>query len=201
MDSNFGMDTNMKWVGGVAVVVILGAFVWWVNVRNDAAPRVESKNQTEITIPVSPAVAAKEIDIKNADYMLESRTVTIRDGVATETIPGSASTIKTSLLEGSAFADIDGDGKKDAVVILRDEPAGTGIFYYVSVILANSNPLLSTNAVLLGDRIRIKEIVITGNRILVTVLGRKEGEAMVVQPSVERTLMFQVVEGSLVKAQ
>ncbi len=194
------MDTKKKWAVGLITAAIIGALIWWGTTQNADAPSVEENDEMllEFNTP-KPNSLEQALDVKNADYTIESRKVAIRDGIATESNSGSASTIRTSVLEGPAFADIDGDGKKDAIAILRDEPGGTGIFYYASVLLANSNPLVSTNAVLLGDRIRIKEISFSQGKISIVILDRKEGEPMVAQPSLEKTLHLEVVEGSLVR--
>lgn len=199
MNSNGDMDTKKQLIGGIVVALIIGGIIWWGLLQNKEVSNSQVENiykealsQNTEDSPVS------FIDIKNIDYKIDSRLVKIRDGVATESLAQSGATIRTSLLEGPAFADIDLDGKKDAVVILRDEPGGTGIFYYASVVLANANPMISTNSVLLGDRIRIKEIVITGEMIKITILERLSGEAMTKEPSIEKTLLFRVVEGSLI---
>lgn len=194
------MDTKKKWIVGVITVVVIGAVIWWGTTQDAEAPNIQEGDETLLQLDTEKTTNISEsLDVKNAHYTIESRKIAIRDGIATESNPGSVSTIKTSVLEGPAFADMDGDGRKDAVAILRDEPGGTGIFYYASVLLANSNPLVSTNAILLGDRIRIKEISISGNKISIVILDRNEGEAMVTPPSLKKTINLEVVEGSLVK--
>ena len=120
------------------------------------------------------------------------------DGVVSSSVaPGSVSIVRTSVLEGPAFANVDSDGMRDAVVILRDEPGGTGIFYYVSTLLTNNGVEQSSNALLLGDRVRIKEISVEGGVISVKILERAEGEAMSVVPTVERIMKYRVNSGVL----
>lgn len=199
MNSNARMDKKRKWIIGIAVVIIaLGVFWKW---KGENIPTVQNvEGQDEKSVDSSMLTSALALDVKNADYVIGDRKVAVRDGVATEHGSSSASVVKTTILEGTAYADIDGDGKKDAVAILRDEPNKTGIFYYLTVLLANANPPMSTNAILLGDRIRIKEISITEEGIIVTILDRKEGESFQVEPTNSKTIKFNVIEGSLVEA-
>lgn len=199
MNSNARMDKKRKWIIGI-VVVIIALGVFWQRKSENVSTIQNIEKQDEKSTDLSTITSVLALDIKNADYVIANRKVAIRDGVATEHGSSSASVVKTTILEGTAFADIDGDGKKDAVAILRDEPNKTGIFYYLTVLLANANPPMSTNSILLGDRIRIKEISITTEGIIVSVLDRKEGESFQVEPTNPKTFKFNVIEGSLVEA-
>ena len=170
-------------------MVAVAGIVWYLRISSTMSDvRVES------TVPTNSLAGSGEpIDVKNANYLIESREILLEDGVASApAAPGSASIIRTSVLEGPAFADIDGDNEKDAVVILRDEPGGTGIFYFVSTLLTNNGAQRSSNSLLLGDRIRIKEIAIESGLISIKILDRASGDAMAVAPSVEKTLTFRL---------
>ena len=184
---------NRVIIGGVvALVVLILLFVWQTQLAE--APRIEdvnNGNQVPGTFPRTP------IDVKNTHYMIEARNVSLADGVAlSQAAEGSATVVRTSVLEGPAFADVDGDDLKDAVVILRDEPGGSGIFYYVSTLLSGSGGK-STNAILLGDRIRIRLIQIENRIINITISERAAGEAFAVSPTHERTLHFRINSGVL----
>lgn len=199
MNSNARMDKKRKWIIGIVVAAIASGVFW--KLKGENVSTIQSiERQDEKSTDSSMITSVLALDIKNADYVIGNRKVAIRDGVATEHGSSSASVVKTTILEGTAFADIDGDGKKDAVAILRDEPDKTGIFYYLTVLLANANPPMSTNSILLGDRIRIKEISITEEGIVVSILDRKDGESFQVEPTSSKIFKFNVIEGSLVEA-
>src|SRR3989344_5135694 len=189
------MNKKQIIIGVVILLVAVAGIVWYLRISSTMSDvRVES------TVPTNSLAGSGEpIDVKNANYLIESREILLEDGVASApAAPGSASIIRTSVLEGPAFADIDGDNEKDAVVILRDEPGGTGIFYYISTLLTNNGNEKSSNALLLGDRIRIKEISIDPGVISVKILVRKDEEAMAVAPTIEKILKFKVTAGVLV---
>lgn len=188
------MNQKQITIGVVILVILAGGIIWYSRT---------SSTMKEVKVDMSVPTNSTEslgatLDVKNAKYTIESREVILVDGVVSSSAaPGSASVIRTSVLEGPAYADIDADNKKDAVVILRDEPGGTGIFYYVAVLLTNGGEERSTNALLLGDRIRIKEIYITPGVISVKILNRAEGEVMSTAPMVEKLLKFRVNSGVL----
>lgn len=183
--------------GGSVVLVIILLILWGragTKAPIESTIVVEESNTTE---SVSNEAPSYPIDVLNATYMIDDRAITLIDG--TSSMPAaidSETVMKVSLLNGPAFADIDGDGVKDAVVILRDEPGGTGVFYFASVLLSGNQK--STNSILLGDRIRIQSIeILSGGNVTIQTLEREITDPMTTAPSVLKTRLFRVENGTL----
>lgn len=139
------------------------------------------------------------VDPSNATYTIEQRTVTLNGGVFEEpAAPGSAAKATTRLLDKRAAGDLNADGKPDAAVVLTFTGGGSGTFYYVVALLGTgAGKSVSTNAVLLGDRILIDAVSIAGGKISVDLLDRRAGEPMSTAPSVKLTRVFQLQNGAL----
>lgn len=194
------MKGKEVWIGVVGVLIILGAVWWSRNHRSIPTPATVSETQTSDTNQVDQRVvtdSASNLDVRNMTYMIDGTSITLIDGVAQSAIENSSAKHITAVLEGPAFADLNGDGKKDGLVILRDSAGGSGTFYYAAAVLTNGSTSKATNAVLLGDRVRIKELSIIGGVATVTILDRASGESMTTAPSVSKTLSFKVTDGVL----
>lgn len=159
------------------------------------------QNIPQIVVDTKPT-HSESVDIKNQTYIIDDREVELKDGQGeSSVVEGSATMAKTTLLSGPAFADLNGDNIKDAVVILRDEPGGSGLFYHVAAVLSGIEKSHSTNTLFLGDRIRIQSISIDSGIITVTILERKPNEPFSVAPSLEQVHKFKVSGDSLVKVE
>ena len=76
-----------------------------------------------------------------------------------------------------AKGDLNGDGAEDAVVLLEDNTSGTGRFVFaVAVLDAWGNPT-PTKAVMIGDRISVKSLVIDGSQVLADIVAQGPGDA------------------------
>jgi hypothetical protein len=193
------------------LLVIIGVLVYWGNrnenivaSRNEVSTEASQKDVNQETEQKKDEESASEvypIDILNTSYTVGERSVLLTNGTSLlPTALDSESTMRVSVLNGPAFADMDGDGVKDGAVILRDEPGGSGIFYYLAIALSNNGSIRTTNSILLGDRIRIQEIEIQGGGVVhVTTLDRNKTDPMTTAPRVEVKKTFQLTEGTLVQ--
>jgi len=72
---------------------------------------------------------------------------------------------------------LNGDGAEDAVVLLEDNTGGTAHFLYAAVVLdARGNPT-PTEAVMVGDRIGVKSLVIDESQVVVDIVAQGPGDA------------------------
>lgn len=187
--------------GVIGLIVIIGLLVWWAKINERQSKQEEKKNIPQIVVDTKP-VNTDPVEIKNQTYTIDDREVELRDGQGESSVAeGSATIAKTTLLSGPAFADLNGDNIKDAVVILRDEPGGSGLFYHIAVVLSGAEKSQATNSIFLGDRIRIQSISIDSSVISVVILERKPNEPFSVVPSVVQTLTFKISDNSLVKVE
>ena len=137
-------------------------------------------------------------DPSNATFKIDRAQVTLTNGKAdTEAAPGSASRIVTTLTDKRATGDVDGDGRADTIVVLTQQPGGTGTFYYVAVLLNGTTGVTATPATLLGDRIAVNALRLDGTTIAVDLLERASGQPFTASPSVSVTKKFAVASGAL----
>jgi hypothetical protein len=147
-------------------------------------------------IPLEPKPSAA--GPLNTTYTIENREVKLTNGRAEEeTAPGAATKLKTMVCGQPVFGDLDGDGRKDAALILLRQPGGSGSFYYVAAALNEDGSWQGTNAVFLGDRITLKKVMIRDGVIVVKYADRRPEEAMTIPPSIGKTKALAVKEGRL----
>ena len=146
----------------------------------------------------SSGATAQAPDPRNATYRIDKDVLTITNGkLEREAAPGSATKIVTTVTDVQATGDVDGDGRPDTVVILANQPGGSGTFYYVAVLLNASSGVSATPAVLLGDRITVNSVKLDTRTIVVDMLDRAAGQPMTSSPSVSVTKRFTVDAGAL----
>lgn len=186
------MKRKELWIGvGVIALLFIIAFYLDAKSKTKAEPVVTEETEQVDSRVVEDSVGS--LDIRNATYQIGEDSLLLVDG----TLKGSSRV--TKLLEGPAFTDLNKDGAKDAVVILRDETGGSGVFYYVAIALATGDSQKTTNSILLGDRVRIKEIAVNQGIIFVTILERGAADAMTTPPGVGKILRF-TLDGDKLKA-
>ncbi|MEE4361483.1 MAG: hypothetical protein V2I63_08150 [Pseudomonadales bacterium] len=132
---------------------------------------------------------------RNATYLIEGEPVRLRDGRAERpAAPGATTTISTTMEGATRYADIDGDGDADAVLVLRQDPGGSGTFYYVAIARKVDGGYLGGTAVLIGDRIAPRRLDLVQGVVALEYLDRAPGEAMLVNPAQRRTA-YLMLEG------
>jgi hypothetical protein len=177
----------------VAVLVVVGLLFWW----GRSAPKKNVEKEVELPkIEMQSAeVSSSDTDLNlgNQTYAIDEASITLKDGVATQKVASSSATMTTKLLDGTAYADVDGDGKKDAVVLLRNEAGGTGIFYYAALVSSNNGSPKVSKAVFLGDRIRIHEITVHNGLVMIDIRERGVDSSLVGVPDVPKALLYEIV--------
>ena len=141
-------------------------------------------------LPASPSDACYEI----ADDF-----VSLDGGIAeTPVAPGSATMAKTQVFDAPVFGDLDADGDDDATLWIVQQPGGSGTFYSVAVAINESGGFRGTKAVLLGDRIAPRDLLIEHRVVTARFAGRQPAESMATYPTVEITRHFTVASDGLV---
>ena len=155
------------------------------------------KNQT--TTPASLTMGL----LRNAEYQSEwpaEGKAKLTDGSYKEKyVPGAATELVIRLSDHNAIGDLNGDGAKDAAVVLVSDPGGSGTFYDLAVVVnQNGSPKhVATEA--LGDRIFVKSLVIESGEIAITLLAREPDEPMSAEPKVEVTKKLKLRGDKLVE--
>jgi hypothetical protein len=130
-------------------------------------------------------------DPLNATYLIEGTAVRLMDGRCDlPAAPGSAMKIRTAVWGLPVYGDMDGDGDKDATLLLTHDPGGSGTFYYVAAAINVNGGYQGTNAVLLGDRIAPMDIGIRNGAVVVNYADRRPEEPMSARPTVDKTIQL-----------
>jgi hypothetical protein len=199
------MNKNQTTIGVVVAIVLIGFLVWSAQSKDETkAPVASPVFPAEINLDTEPKATEPSttdpIDVKNETYTIDDRSIALTAGVnQTAGIGTTTVSTKTTLLNDPAFTDIDRDGKSDAVVILRDETGGSGMFYYAAVVLSNNGTTKVSNSVFLGDRVRIKAIRALSGIISVDILDRATTESFATPASLEKTITLSIKDGVLVE--
>lgn len=140
--------------------------------------------------------------VRDAALNIDGVVIQLVDGVArVPAAPGSATMATTRYFGNEAEGDLNGDGMNDTAFLITHDAGGSGTFYYVVVGLKTQAGYLTTNAILLGDRIAPQATMIhtgTPNPVVVVAYAdRKKNEPMTQQPSVGVSRTFRVVHGGL----
>ncbi len=183
---------------GISALVLIGLLFWW----GRSAPKQVAQKQTElpqIELPsASSTVESSDLNLSNQTYTIDESPITLSNGISKQNVASSSAVMTTTLLSGTAYADLDGDGKKDAVVLLRNEAGGTGIFYYAALVTSRDGSPKVSKAVFLGDRIRIHEITTHNNLVMIDIRERAVDASFVGVPDIPKALLFEVVGTELV---
>jgi len=145
---------------------------------------------TSLSGCASPDVVKQQNDNSplNATYVIDSRKIALVNGFSEmPAAPESSTTITTEVWGTPEYADLNGDGKDDAALILIHSTGGSGTFYYVVAAIWREDGYQGTSAVFLGDRIEVRNIAINNNRITVALLDRKNRDSFSTPPSVAST--------------
>ena len=147
-----------------------------------------------LDIAADKSVTDHDIDPFNHTYLIEKDKVTLRHGHTREKIPGSTAAIISELIRRPVYADLTGDGNKEAASIVIQHTSGTGTFYYL-VVAARSKLIESF---FLGDRINIVSIEMVKDIIRVNYLDRAHAQPMSARPSLRKSVDFRLVDNALV---
>lgn len=147
----------------VLILLLTGAGYWIFGSRFDGA----TNNISKSTDPI------------NTTYVIDGKSVTLVNGMAeSESSPGSASKIVTTVFGRPNYGDLNDDGINDAVTIVTQTGSGSGIFYYALVSLNKDGEFLGQPGILLGDRVSPQSVLVKNNIALVNYADRAPGEPM-----------------------
>ena len=152
----------------------------------------------------SPAAQSAELTaeaLANATYQSDyaaTGEITLVAGEAEEEIaPGSASKLVVTLIEPTAFGDLNGDGVDDAAVLLASNSGGSGTFIDLHAVLNENGEPVDAASTFLGDRVQVNSLVIEDEEIIVDMITQGPNDAMCC-PTQEETRTYQLVDGELV---
>ena len=138
--------------------------------------------------------------LQNLTITINGEKFTLSNGVAeNESAPGSAGKNTVRIVGDPVAADVTGNGRTDAALLIRNDPGGSGIFYYAIFAINDTDSYRATNALPLGDRIVPQTVDATDGRVVYRFLERESGQSMADVPTLERavSVMLDPVSGSI----
>jgi hypothetical protein len=132
-------------------------------------PCLSANNESALTLAA----------LQNAKYRLDAysknESVQLIDGVYHR--PGTPAQDNYIKLNGPiAYGDLNGDGRGDAAVILRDWEGGTGIFVNLAVVIDRDGTPYNVSTGFLGDRVQILSSCILSGTITLNMLVAEPNE-------------------------
>ncbi len=195
------MDTlskQNKILIGISLMVLAGLLFWWGKTTPQKSSVKETPLENIEIASASEAPAPSKLNIENLSYAIPGKTIELKNGESKLPIANTKAFLSTKLIDGTAYSDIDADGIPDAVVLLRNDAGGPSVFYYTAVVLSNNGKPTVSKARLIGDRIRIQEITILKNIVMIDIRVPGEDASYVGVPDTARALVFEVAGGELV---
>ena len=147
----------------------------------------------------TPAGELTEDALRNATYQHEfpkDGQAQLQDGTYEEAIEGSASKIHIAMMDLVAFGDLNGDGIWDAAVVLEASGGGSGTFRSLEAVINEDGAPVHVASALLGDRVKLEEIVIADQYIKVQMVTHGEGDGMCC-PTLRVVQLYQLTEDGL----
>ncbi len=138
--------------------------------------------------------------LKNAEYTIEgpaSGKAKLVDGVYKEKLANSSAQVTILFNALTAAGDLNGDGTPDAAVILTANTGGSGTFYYLYGVQNDKGTPTPSTPELLGDRIKLNGLTITGGEIIVDYLTQGPKDPMT-NPTLVVTRKYDLQGGQLI---
>lgn len=171
------------YVLSIAALAVIAIVITQLNYNETPVEDVVEVTDMVVEKPVvasTPGSIAYTID--GTEYVLEN-------GVHTApAAPGSASMTTVRLFGEPTYGDLDADGDEDAAVLLTYSADGSGTFFYAAIARKAGDVYISTNTLLLGDRIAPQTVEIRDGRAVYNYAVRMESEPMTTPPSIGKSL-------------
>ena len=132
--------------------------------QGDTAEAAES----EIQAPTAPADGASlAATLGNLGYagLFPEGPINLTGGRADYDDGGSGTPYVQLADHLISTGDLDGDGTEDAIALLTDHSSGSGHFTYLAAVLDVLGSATPTEALMIGDRIQVKSIIVFGEQV------------------------------------
>ena len=178
---------NAKIIIGFLIIILIGAGVYFFS---------QTDNKQASLFSIDPT-GQSTLNAQNSSFEIERVMVDLKNGLSqVEAAPGSASKITTKYFGNDAVGDLNGDGLQDVAFLVTHDGGGSGLFYYVVVLLKTSDSYKTTNTFFLGDRIAPQSTNIINGELHVNYAERRLDEPFTAQPSIGVTKFLKVTSDS-----
>lgn len=159
--------------GGIAVIAIAGS------IRSGLTDSIGE-------LAVVPKTSA---GVMNLEVTIGDRAFRLSNGVAVrESASGAAAPDSIRVVGEPAFGDLNRDGRRDAAMLIQNDPGGRGSLYFAVLAVSEAGCYHATNALLMGDRIAPLTVDFLDGRFVYNYLARQPGEPITVRPTVQKSL-------------
>ena len=146
------------------------------------------------TLEFAPAAEVAEADVEapgaarpealaetlgNLSYsgLFPDQPITLTDGYYYYS-EGGTGTPSVHLIDRQiVLGDLNEDGGQDAVILLEDDSEGTGRFTFLVAVLNLLTDPMPVEAIMLGDRIGVKSLVVDGTQVVADIVAQGPGDA------------------------
>jgi hypothetical protein len=175
--------------------------------EDDSFAVIEDPDLIEVGQKLWIPVGASELTLnalRNATYqgIYDEPVQLVEGGYEGEPfVPDSASRPIVTFVDAEgyyAFGDLNGDGARDAAVILAENSGGSGVFIYLAAVVSQDGTPSNVATQFLGDRVQLQSLEIDQGQIVVTMVTQGPDDPMCC-PSVEVTLRYRLEDDQLVE--
>ena len=176
------MKTQTRLLASLIITVVIAA----CNSKTEDQTDPPQANETNLSLTLQR--------LQNAKYRIGSvdDKFQLTDGEYRKKYEPDSASERVLKLSHSAAGNLDDTGGEDAVVILIDNPGGSGTFYYLFASINQNGKPLNVTTIPLGDRIRVEGLAIKEKEIVVDMLTRGDDEAMASEPTLEITRKYRL---------
>jgi len=159
--------------------------------------RSKEKTPSEAITPVSENGNFKP-DPSNATFTFVDGPITLSNGVIDRSVvPDSSVMEEISLLDDTAYGDINNDKKIDAVTLLARFGGGSGTFIYAGAFVSGPVNYKGSNVIFIGDRINPQSVSISDGIVTIKYLDRNPDQAFSEEPTIQKTMELIYSDGEL----
>ncbi len=153
-------------------------------------PKTEDQNPASVLTPL------------NANYLVETDIVSLQNGKAESVSPYGGAKITTEVTGEPVAGDLNSDGQSDfAVVIKQQTENDPGVYYYAAIALVDEpkKMIVGSNAVPLGEGVKIEDISIVNQAVRINFLERKiDGDNVEKDPTIPVSKSY-ILDGVMFK--
>jgi len=165
-----------------------------------AAFMMFNKPQTEKNGEKQPP--ASKLSPLNAPYLVETDIITLENGKAESINPYGAQKMITEVEGEPVSGDLNSDGQNDWALVLKQQTENDpAIYYYAAIALVNEEKelIVGSNAVPLGEGVKIEDIAIVNQAMRINYLERKiDGDEVESEPTVPVSKSY-IIDGAMLK--
>jgi len=138
----------------------------------------------------------------NAAYLVETDMITLENGKAESINPYGAQKMTTEVDGQPVSGDLNSDGQNDWALVLKQQTENDpAIYYYAAIALVDEGKslIVGSNAVPLGEGVKIEDIAIVNQAMRINYLERKiDGDAVEEEPTVPVSKSY-ILDGAMLK--